>query len=266
MDKERKYKFRAGQELFDRQIKKPTKSSPMISSQQVAAFRAANPCLTLVQVGHHFGISRQRIGQICVRAGVETANIRWGKHLKQTCPLCKGYKSGGSILCSKCYHSQHMVTLLCSCGCGESFPRTQSDLLSGIRIRDQSLFFKDKAHQGKWLAKFSKGRPRGSKGTSRFNLSGILLRYSQGVKYEDICKEFGISMGYIGLILKGHTDRKAAGHKINVEQSKGALLRYSQGVKYKDIVKEFGISQSKVCQILRGHTNRNTKRGEKGCS
>lgn len=125
-----------------------------------AKFRQSNPCLSMAQVGRHFGVSRERVRQDCNRLGIDT--VRPG--LKACiCPECKGPKAHGSKLCENCYHEQHWVTLICYCGCEQTFSRIQSDFLRSIR-KNQETFFKDRIHFGRWLGtNYGKGRSKGQK-------------------------------------------------------------------------------------------------------
>jgi endogenous inhibitor of DNA gyrase (YacG/DUF329 family) len=94
---------------------------------ELIAFHMKNPCLTLEQIGHKFGITRQRVDQILL-----SVDIHIGKRRK-TRPLClncgKPCKRMKAVYCSvKCFNEQHRLTLICHT-CGKTITRSQSAVL-----------------------------------------------------------------------------------------------------------------------------------------
>ena len=82
---------------------------------EIAAFRMANPCLTLAGIGQRFGVTKERVRQVLARGGATTVALR-------PPPL--------------------MVPLICD-NCGIHFERRESIVLKGAR---SPLYI------GKWVA------------------------------------------------------------------------------------------------------------------
>jgi hypothetical protein len=100
----------------------------MTRNQKIAAFKEANPCITLAEIGQHYGISRERVRQI-----IKKETGKGYRRITKPRPLCLncgqpcndlGYK-----YCSKeCARETHRVTLECYT-CGKLFTRRQSHVM-----------------------------------------------------------------------------------------------------------------------------------------
>lgn len=120
-------------------------------SKQVIKYRQKNLCLTLEQIGTKFDVSRERVRQILARSGVETKNIRFGKHLAHICPYCGGKKGSSVVMCHKC--SSPKVTVACD-ECGKLIERSYNELRWRLTHgREQKQFFCSRECHGRYIAK-----------------------------------------------------------------------------------------------------------------
>jgi len=95
-------------------------------SQAVISYREKYPCVSEVDIGDKFEISKQRVSQILKRAGLRGPSVKHGQRTK--CPVCGLHKSPQGGLCRACYKERHLVTCICA-NCGKVFERRQCDVL-----------------------------------------------------------------------------------------------------------------------------------------
>ncbi len=100
----------------------------MTRNQKIVAFKEAHPCITLAEIGRHYGLTRERVRQIIKK---ETG-ISYGQITKPR-PLClncgQSCKKLGYTYCSTaCHNEARRVTLECYT-CGKLFTRRQSHVM-----------------------------------------------------------------------------------------------------------------------------------------
>ena len=106
----------------------PQKRSIMTRNQKIAEFKKKNPCVTLAEIGKHYGISAERVRQIIKKAtGKGCGQMTKPRPLCLNCGLpCKQLTH---IYCSrKCYNEARLVTMECYT-CGKLFTRRQSQVM-----------------------------------------------------------------------------------------------------------------------------------------
>ena len=106
----------------------PQKRSIMTRNQKIAEFKKKNPCVTLAEIGKHYGISAERVRQIIKKAtGKGCGQMTKPRPLCLNCGLpCKQL---AHIYCSrKCYNEARLVTMECYT-CGKLFTRRQSQVI-----------------------------------------------------------------------------------------------------------------------------------------
>ena len=95
-------------------------------SLKIIETRKRNPCATLKQIGDKYHVSRERVRQILIRAGENTAGVR----SSIPCVYCgKPLPPGHIKYCSlECRVKATNITIECPV-CGKLFTRTKSSLL-----------------------------------------------------------------------------------------------------------------------------------------
>ena len=103
-----------------------------VDRSAVVATRSRNPCATLQDIADKYEVSRERIRQILSEEQASTKSISRASLLR-ICPLCGGFKSQVSILCSRCREAEwakvRWVTLICD-QCEKTFNRRQAHVLN----------------------------------------------------------------------------------------------------------------------------------------
>uniref|UniRef100_A0A6H1ZWY4 Putative sigma-70 region domain containing protein n=1 Tax=viral metagenome TaxID=1070528 RepID=A0A6H1ZWY4_9ZZZZ len=170
----------------------------MTAVDKVIELRRANSCATLEQIGNRAGVTRQRVSQILLKAGLTT------RHYIQDylCIVCGaaiktsyGYKRKGLFCSQKCRSEYHTVTVECEI-CGKQVKRLISRVLSypGNPNRHNHIFCGRKC----WETWAAKNAGFGNKYRKVPKDTGATIRtiYQTGVPLPTIAKDIGISLGY----------------------------------------------------------------------
>ncbi len=126
------------------------------------------PCLYLQEIGDKVGVSRERVRQVLVKAGI-TERGKQKRGCFYTCNDCGIlYRFNGQCsrnYCRDCYPKHrldHWATLVCEV-CGTDFRRRIHEVRAAFCKLGYEHIFCGKPCQGVWLGKRNHGRRRKSK-------------------------------------------------------------------------------------------------------
>ena len=124
----------------------------MTRNQKIVAFKEAHPCITMAEIGRHYGLTRERVRQIIKKeTGISYGQITKPRRLCLNCgQSCK--KLGYTYCSTACHNEARRVTLKCYTAgrCLHADNHTLSVLLNHRHIQPTAITAPDIAPGCSW--------------------------------------------------------------------------------------------------------------------